>query len=49
MVAKSRATWFAIDRPGEISCDTILTLSSIKPISVCGETDDASDVDFEYD
>ena len=34
MIAKSKATWFTIDKPGDISCDTILTLPSIMPVGV---------------
>ena len=49
MTAKSRAACSTIDRLGYVSCETILTLSSIILTGVCGETDDAGDVDCEYE
>jgi len=47
MTAKSKATWCAISKLGEESCETILTLSSMIPVGVCGEAEDAGDVDSE--
>jgi hypothetical protein len=47
MIAKFEATWCAISELGEESCETILTLSSVIPVGVCGETEDAGGVDSE--
>jgi hypothetical protein len=47
MIVKSKAAWLAIDKPGDVSCDTILTLSSIMPVGVGGEADEAGDVALE--
>jgi hypothetical protein len=44
MMAKSRAARYAINKPSEESWDTILTLSSITPVGMGREADDASDV-----
>jgi hypothetical protein len=47
MIAKFEATWCTISELGEESCETILTLSSKIPVGVCGETENAGDIDSE--
>jgi hypothetical protein len=44
MIAKSRATQYAISKLWEELCKTILTLLSMIPVGVCSEVEDAGDV-----
>ena len=44
MMAKSRAAQYAINKPSVESWDAILTLSSITPVGMGREANDASDV-----
>ena len=46
-IAKSKAAWFATDKPRDISCNMILTLLSIIPVGIGGEADEAGDVASE--
>jgi hypothetical protein len=45
--AYSKAAGPGIVMPGGRSCETILTLSSIIPVGVGGEAEDAGDVEFD--
>jgi hypothetical protein len=45
--AYSIAACPGIVMPGDRSCETILTLSSIIPVGVGGEAEDAGDVEFD--